>query len=515
MYISYNVVDGNEYATVVRSVRDGARVTKEDRVYLGRVVDRARGVYRSKARGLFSYDLATGEFGPAPEGVEGPRRRNARAARPTLAVSFGDAFLLDSFLRSSGLMACADACGHAEPDTVRALLAFYVLTGLANRHAGDWWELTYARLLYPRARMASQRVSECLADLGSEDAKRRFVGEYLALVGRRREAAAGGRADGILIDSTGLPNSCRLPVTAVSNHNGQVSEEVRLIYVVQRDTGLPLFFRHVAGNVIDVSTVTRTIAELRAMGVDTRFAVLDAGYYTNASADALMGARVSFLARMRPNLRAYREVVAGHLDGLEARENAVMHNGRLVYVKCVPCALGSRGDRRGYAYLCLDAAMRRELERDAARRAAEGGLSGAEAHDSMASRGVFVLAGTRRIARGKLLPLYHARDRVEKVFEIAKQGGKALPVCVRSEETLGGHLLMCLVATAAIKMMSDVLASRRTSPAVESMLRILHEQHATGYDGRLVTTEPVRKTSEAHGAFGIRCPDTIGLPVVG
>ena len=186
-----------------------------------------------------------------------------------------------------------------------------------------------------------------------------------------------------------------------------------------------------------------------------------------------------------------------------------------MYVKCVPCALGSRGDRRGYAYLCLDAAMRREPGRDAARRAAEGGLSGAEAHGPVASRGVFVLAGTRRIARGKPLPLYHARDRVEKVFEIAKQGGKALPVCVRSEETLGGHLLMCLVATAATRMMSDVLASRRTSPAVESMLRTLHEQHATGYDGRLVTTEPVRKTSEAYRAFGIRCPDTIGLPVVG
>ena len=42
---------------------------------MGRVVDRARGACRSKARGLFSYDLATGEFGPAPEGVEGPRGR--------------------------------------------------------------------------------------------------------------------------------------------------------------------------------------------------------------------------------------------------------------------------------------------------------------------------------------------------------------------------------------------------------------------------------------------------------
>ena len=228
-----------------------------------------------------------------------------------------------------------------------------------------------------------------------------------------------------------------------------------------------------------------------------------------------MGARVPILARTGPNPGAHGEVVAGHLDGPGARERAVTRDGRLVCARCVPCALGSRGDRRGCAYLCLDAAMRREPGRDAARRAAEGGLSGAEAHDSMASRGVFVLVSTRRIARGKLLPLYHARDRVEKVFEIAKQGGKALPVCVRSEGTLGGHLLMCLVATAAIRMMSDVLASRRTSPAVESMPGVPRERHATGRDGRLITTEPVRKTSEAHGAFGIRCPDTIGLPVVG
>ena len=138
MCVSHDIAGGNERATVVRSAGDGARVTRGDRVCLGRVVDRARGVYRSKARGLFSYDLATGEFGPAPEGVEGPRRRNARAARPTLAVSFGDAFLLDSFLRSSGLMACADACGHAEPDTARARLAPCVPAGLADRHAGDW-----------------------------------------------------------------------------------------------------------------------------------------------------------------------------------------------------------------------------------------------------------------------------------------------------------------------------------------------------------------------------------------
>ena len=87
---------------------------------------------------MFPCDLATGRFGPAPQGAGGPRRRNARATGTALAVSFGDVFLLDSFLRSGGLMACADACGHAEPDTARARPAFYVPTGLANRHARDW-----------------------------------------------------------------------------------------------------------------------------------------------------------------------------------------------------------------------------------------------------------------------------------------------------------------------------------------------------------------------------------------
>ena len=55
--------------------------------------------------------------------------------------------------------------------------------------------------------------------------------------------------------------------------------------------------------------------------------------------------------------------------------------------------------------------------------AAEAGMSGAGAFDSMAAMGVFVLISTKRMAGEKLLPLYYTRDRIEKLFEIAKQGG--------------------------------------------------------------------------------------------
>lgn len=71
------------------------------------------------------------------------------------------------------------------------------------------------RFMNPSAGMATQSVSEPLADLGSVDAKRGFMVAFLGLVAGRHGP------DGLLIDSTGIPNSYRLAVTAVSNHNGR------------------------------------------------------------------------------------------------------------------------------------------------------------------------------------------------------------------------------------------------------------------------------------------------------
>lgn len=124
--------------------------------------------------------------------------------------------------------------------------------------------------------------------------QRAFFREYFRFLEKRSSGEAGipgGADDGILIDSSELPNSIHFLLTAVNNH-GTISEEIRLIYVVQQRTGLPLFFRYVAGNVIDVSTMTRTIAELKANGINTKFPILDAGYYTGANVDALLDAGV-------------------------------------------------------------------------------------------------------------------------------------------------------------------------------------------------------------------------------
>lgn len=512
MYINYKIKGGIEYAMVVTSVRKGASVTKEKPMYLGRVIDKERSIFRNRERGLFVYDINTNTFGKVPPEFQEPagQRRTKYPARPMLIVSFGDVFLLDRFLKDSGLAMAVDAVGYRNADTLRALLAYYILSPFACCHAGDWWELTYVRYLYPKAQMGSQRISDALADIGSEDAKRGFFREYFRFL----EKKCGGQADvpegidgGILIDSSGLPNSIHFPLTAVNNHHGAMSEGVRLIYVVQQRTGLPLFFRYVSGNVIDVSTLTRTIAELKENGINTKFAILDAGYYTGSNADALLDAGVSFITRLKGNFRIYKKLVREQLAGLEARENLVRYNRRLVYVKCVPCMVGEREDRPAYAYICRDLSTRSELERRLADQAADEGLSEGEIFDAMQTQGLFVLISSRRISKENLLPLYYTRDQIEKIFELCKQDCKILPLNVETEATFRGHLMMTFMSAVAVKLMSDRL--KGTSLTVQSMFMNLHEQHAIIYDDQFITTEPVKKMNEAYKAFGIQCPTAI------
>lgn len=513
MYINYNMVGGIEYGTATSSVRDGNKVCKGEQIYLGRVIDKELGIFKSRERGLFAYDVVTNSFSAVPADFVEPKikRKKRHSGRPSLVLSFGDIFLLDEYLKKSGFIKAVDAIGYRNQDTLHALLAYYILTSSANCHAEDWWGLTYAQYLYPRAQMASQRISDALADIGSEDAKRCFFKEYFNFLDRCGDIPNRGEScgidDGILIDSSGLPNSIHFPLTAVNNHNGVVSEEIRLIYVVQQHTGMPLFFRYVAGNVVDVSTITRTVAELKANGVNTKFAILDAGYYTGINADVLLDAGISFMARCKSNFKVYQDVVKRHLEKLEAKENAVIFNRRLVYIKCVPCRIGQKGDRPAYAYLCKDMVMHNEGQNHAIERARDENLSGADIFEVLQKEGVFVLITTRKVEKEKLLPLYYMRDQVEKVFELCKQGGKILPINVESEATFRGHLMMTFMACAVLKMMSEKL--KNASLTTESMFMNLHEQHVIVYDKEFITTEPVKKMNDAYKIFKVQCPVTI------
>jgi hypothetical protein len=220
MYIAYDIKNGIEYAKLCVSTRDGEDILK-DYTNLGRVLNKERGIYRNRERGVFTYDLATNTYGKSPAEFVPP----AKSRKESLILDFGDVFFLDHFIRAKGVCAAVDAIGYGNPDTLYAMLSYYAVCSAANCHAQSWWEGSYARILYPKANLSSQRISDFLTAIGDEYTQREFFQEYFKMLDR-----SGTDSENVLIDSTGLPNSIHFPLTAISNHNGELSPSFAVIF---------------------------------------------------------------------------------------------------------------------------------------------------------------------------------------------------------------------------------------------------------------------------------------------
>jgi len=499
MYIGYDVKGGAKYAKICKSERINGDV-KTTQVSLGRVIDEKAGIYRNRKLGIFTYDVDTDTYGtPDPSAVIPVIKRKNTVEK--LILDFGDSFFVDWYIAKIGLRAAVDAMKYGNHDSVKALLLFYVICSTANYNAAEWFNGNYASVLYPKANLESQRISDLLSSIGSENSYRAFFLEYSKLLAHRE----GG--EDILIDSTGLPNSIHFPLTAVSNHNGQISNEVRLIYVVQQGTNLPLYFRYVAGNIVDISTLTKTILELKALNINTKFAILDAGYLTDDNTKEMLDAGISFVTRLRENRKLYKEIVAVHLPTLREEENFVSYNTRYAYIKRVDCELIP--GYRAYAYLGLDLSMSSLESSKLFVRASRDHMRDIDVHRAMNTHGVFVLISTRPIAIDKILPLYYTRQQIEQVFDICKNNTNLLPLRVQSEETLRGHLLLAFAAAVICRKLQEDLKDTQYTP--ENALLSLRNHKCKVYDDHVLTMESAKRANDIYKRFKIKVDHSYGL----
>ena len=96
MYIFYSGPN-NCYASAGVSKRSGSD-TSVDAIYLGRVLDREAGIYKSRERGIFSFNPETGEFGSVPADFVPPETVDRRKKHRKVSVDFGDAFFMNGYL---------------------------------------------------------------------------------------------------------------------------------------------------------------------------------------------------------------------------------------------------------------------------------------------------------------------------------------------------------------------------------------------------------------------------------
>ena len=504
MQLSYQKKGNYTYAKVPgESYREGGHVRKRNAIYLGRVIDKKNNVFYNKERGIFTYDISAGTYGEADASYQG-NLKNDRRKKPNLILDFGDSYFLDSLLKTMHYDEVLNSIGYQNKDTLWAMVEYYILSNKANMHANTWYEGSFANVLYPNADIHSRRISKLLDALGTEAVRRSY---FKAHIDWLKKYICNDPA--IIIDSAGLPNAIRMNMTQISNHNGKINNEARMITAVQRDSGYPIMFRAVPGNIVDVSALSATITTLAQYDVKTDMAVLDAGYVSEGNIANLFTAGIEFVARLpEKNQSIYNGVLSKGLDSLKCPENLVEFNGRYVYAKQIECKVG---DHTAYAYLCFDVDASSDENHKAIKRSRKKKISDSEMHRLFESSGLFVIISSLPCQADEILTVYYTRQLVEQYFDVSKGISKLTPLRVHTEQRVLGHILLSQIAATVNLYIQQKMHSAYEDS--EEMFMGLRNQKCIVYASRIVTNEGQSGATQYYNKFKIKYPvsfDTTG-----
>jgi hypothetical protein len=442
--------------------------------YLGVVVDKENGVYE-KRREKKAFQEQT-------------------AKQEKQILDYGDSYLLNAIIERLPVFSVLKTVFNTAFDTLMALIFHRITGGQAMRYADDWYNGNYVNQLFPDADVTSQNISKFLAYMGNEGVQRAFFTAYIPLVQKNKS--------GVVIDSTGLPNEINMSVTDWGHHNGGIAFETRLILAIERESELPLYFRYVAGNIGDVSTLANTIEEMKKLGVTTSSALVDAGYFSQSNITMLFAAQISFLIRMPSNRTVYKNIISSNSD-IESPAYAVKYDKRGLFVKEHEIEIYGY---KAFAYLVLDPERRgREIAKTIAKMEDDG--SDVDRTD-FSNCGKMVLLSSEKIATNDVVPLYYTRQMAERMFGIAKDDLNILPLRTHSEPNFKGFMLLVFISL----IISCALKARLGNKTpVEQVVSALKTLKCKVYDDSIIPGEVTKKQRLVFEAADVLVPNVRGV----
>ncbi len=468
--ITYRFSGQNEVATFVgKSVRvkdEGkSKVKKESQLYLGKVINKEKNIFWNRKDGFFIFDpLTETKITPSEEDltISNQLEPDGRKKRPPVIVDFGDAYFLDSLIKGIGYDQIINSILSKNKDSLYLLLAYSILDGGPASYAYKWAETSFASLLYSNANIRSQRISDLLKILGDPKTKRIFIMNHINYIKKHSF-----KDTCVIIDSTGLPNKCDLTVTKLSNHNGDVNLECRLIVVTQRITGLPIYFEIMEGNIVDVSTLQRIVNTLEQYDLKVSYCIGDAAYSSPNNINFCKENNIGFMTRVNPFYGKYRKLIDNNIKDLNQKGTKVRYNGRILNILKIQVNESNK-DNTGeggttkesinteWLYLCRDIeSYHRKSQHIITTKAQE--LDNEELDKLIEKAGVFAITSSQDLECAEILPEYYARQQVEQYFDYAKNYTNFLPIRNFNEEAFQGHMLMSFIATFILVLIKNRL----------------------------------------------------------
>lgn len=232
--------------------------------------------------------------------VTKPVKRGPAATTGSRHLYYGATYLLECFSEQTGLTADLKACF---PDTYKQILsiAFYLILEDNNPlYRFEKWHLTHK---HPYDEdITSPRSSELFSAVRDDQ-----VNKFFRLQGKRRVEDEYWAYDSTSISSY---SETLAQVQYGKNKEDDRLPQINLLLVFGEKSGLPFYYRKLAGNIPDSRTVKHLLEDLDILGFGKAKFVMDRGFYSEDNINGLYKEHIKFLVGAKLSLRFIKQ----HLD---------------------------------------------------------------------------------------------------------------------------------------------------------------------------------------------------------
>ncbi len=391
---------------------------------------------------------------------------------------YGATYLFDKIGEETGVAEDLQKCF---PNSYRQILSIAYYLILEDRNPLSRFPRWAAVHRHPHGSLiSSQRSSELFASI-SEEARQRFF----RLQGKRRVDQ-----EYLAYDSTSVSSysKCLRQVRYGKNKDHEHLAQINLSLLFGQQSRLPFYYRKLAGNIPDVKTLRKLLADMNTLGYEKIKVVLDRGFFSAANINDMYRHHLKFLIAAKLSLK----LVTTHLDTVRDTMRSWTHYSQAyqLYSYSLPVTWNYvqdrpykgdtiTADRRMYLHLYYSPERTLEDEKSFNNRLVnwQEELESGQRHPdhekqyakyfelkSTPVRGTKVKAKEEALAEAKrnygyfallsneiknsveALEIYRNKDQVEKAFDNLKERLNLRRMAVSSEQSLDGKLFVQFVA---------------------------------------------------------------------
>ena len=282
--------------------------------------DKEKKQSRAKRVCVGKVDPVTGEIVPTRGRSKKGETKNSKTAsvkpgpKPFVEskhLYYGATYLLESFSDDLGLTKDLKQCF---PDIYKQIMsiAFYLILEDNNPlYRFEKWNLTHK---HPYGQdIASPRSSELFASITDDQITR-----FMRLQAKRRVEDEYWAYDSSSISSY---SETLNQVQWGKNKEDDKLPQINLLLVFGEKSGLPFYYRKLAGNIPDSKTVKHLLEDLDIMGFGKAKFVMDRGFYSEANINGLYKEHVKFLVGVKTSLKFFRKHLNDIYDDIRMFNN--------------------------------------------------------------------------------------------------------------------------------------------------------------------------------------------------